>query len=482
MRVLAVSIAPVFEGAVHGGSQRILLEVASALGEAGHQVRLLCSARPENEGGFRLTPNVAVEPSLPLRGFFPSPFEVAPYRLAEAARALRDAAAWADRVYLHADAVFMRHLLGDKPLVRSFHDFTYEEALLSAFALPAALTIVPSEYLKRCIEASVLGTGARGLEPVRVIPNGVAVPARRPRPAVPDGVRPRSDGDLLLLYPHRPDERKGIREALLVVKELRRRKRGMPVRLLVAAHIDEQVSPEAAGYRDLVAAVARGLGVARSVEFYSWLPQRGMPGLYASADATLCIGNFIESFGLVPLESVAAGTPAVCARVGALRDLEGVPGLSHVPYSDIAAAANAIEKAVSSPIDHGAVRSVLSGRFSLDAMNGAYVGAITGQLPGPAQAERQTRTGRPGHRLVLAPWCHIEGGMVYNDYEYGYAEFPALVRYLGTLPQVGSPFAADAARAGGVPDSELQAAGQQGALVADWPQGDPGARRKPGAS
>ena len=346
MRVLAVSIAPVFNGVVHGGSQRMLLVAASALGEAGHEVRILCSRRPENVGGSRPSPGVSVEPSLLLRGTFPSPYEVAPYRLAQTAAALKDAAGWADRIYLHADAVFMRHLLGDRPLVRALHDFVYEEALLSAFSLPAALTVVPSEYLRRCIEAAVRRTGARELEPVRVIPNGIELPARPPRPAPPTGVTRREPGDIILLYPHRPDPRKGIRESLDLVGELRHRRPKARVRLLVASHLDEKVSEEAASYRGAVMAMAREAGVAGSVEFHPWAPYKQMGRLYAFGDATLCIGNFIEAFGLVPLESAAAGTPAICARVCALLELEGLPGLHHVPYGDPPAAADAVGAAL----------------------------------------------------------------------------------------------------------------------------------------
>ena len=50
---------------------------------------------------------------------------------------------------------------------------------------------------------------------------------------------------------------------------------------------------------------------------------------------TLCPGNFIESFGLVPLESLANGTPAICSAVGAFREFYNFEGIRIVPYGDI---------------------------------------------------------------------------------------------------------------------------------------------------
>jgi glycosyltransferase involved in cell wall biosynthesis len=404
-----------------------------------------------------------------LRGTFPSPYEVAPHRLAAVAAALRGGAEWADRIYLHADAVFMRHLLGGRPVVRSFHDFLYQEALLSAFSLPAALTIVPSEYLKRCIEASVGQTGARPLEPVRVIPNGVDVPARRPRARPPKGVAPRVPGDIVLVHPHRPDVRKGIAESLELVRELSRRRPAARVRLLVAKHVDEGVSEEASGHHALAMVMAQKLGVSRSIELFDWMPQARMPSLYAFADATLCIGNFIEAFGLVPLESVAAGTPAVCARAGALRELEGVPGLSFVPHGDIPAAADALEGALAQ--DRAQAQGALREKFDPERMKAAYVEAITGRLPRPRPGRRATRRcpeSLEGHGTGLwrlAPWCHVEGSRIYNDYDYGYAEIPALAAVIRRRGGPGHGFARQAAAKAGVSSKEFDDAVRRGFLT-----------------
>jgi glycosyltransferase involved in cell wall biosynthesis len=433
MRVLAVSVAPLFPGFVMGGSQRILMDVAAGLGRAGHEVRVLCTRLPENADGFSPAPGVTVEPVLRLRGAFPSPYETAPHLLAETWHALSGAAAWADRIYLHADAIYMRGALGGKPVVRSLHDFVYEEALVSAFSLPAALTIVPSEYLKRCIEASAGRVAATG--EIRVIPNGVQAPAWPVKPQPPAGVRPRGPSDVILLHPHRPQARKGIRESLLLAAELQKRLPDRRVRLLVPAYPAGSALDEATDAVGAVRAMAAEVGAADLLELHEWLSPTAMPGYYAFGDVTLCIGNFIESFGLVPVESVAAGTPAICARVGAFRELEGLAGIRHVAPGDIGGAAAAAISFITRKPDMKTAAREITERFSKSRMAGACVSAITGPLPdapsGPQETARSSGSvrGKPTH-WRLAPWCYAEGDAIYHDYLCRFASFPRLTAAL----------------------------------------------------
>ncbi|MDD4318838.1 MAG: glycosyltransferase [Candidatus Peribacteraceae bacterium] len=51
-----------------------------------------------------------------------------------------------------------------------------------------------------------------------------------------------------------------------------------------------------------------------TVEFLGFVPDADLPALYAGARATLFPGN--EDFGLVPLESLACGTPVIAYRAG----------------------------------------------------------------------------------------------------------------------------------------------------------------------
>jgi glycosyltransferase involved in cell wall biosynthesis len=524
LRVLAVSIAPLFKDAVHGGSQRALTLVAHALAEAGHRVRIACSERPENRGGFELTDGVTVEPVLKLRGFFPDPYEVPPHQIADTARSLQPLIEWADRLYLHADIFHFRSLLPSAvPVIRSFHDFHYETALVSAFAYGADVTIVPSDYLRRCIQATVGESGLRQLEPVEVIPNGIDLDvytpgkgSQRRRNHVPNGaqrsdgversddterpdrqnglveVAPRRPGEIVLLHPHRPDPRKGIEQALQVVQALRSQRTPQEarlVRLLVPRHVDARADPGVAAYYEDVERRARELGVADSIEFHPWYDEPGMAALYRFADVTLCLGNFIESFGLTAYESLACGTPVVVARVGALREAPEVADLHRVEYGDTEAATSAVVEASNGMRELEGARRLLSERHSLRSMTEGYVRAIEGAVArGPVRAGGRRMDGIDapetggahapetgdavgagayatrgfGARYALAPWCHVTGSRIYNDYAYRHLEMPALARILART-STGLKLAEFAE--GGVPEAELDEALRTGVLI-----------------
>ncbi|MFW6174626.1 MAG: glycosyltransferase family 4 protein [Chloroflexota bacterium] len=459
-RVLAVSVAPLFPDAVHGGSQRVLLDAVSGLAEAGADVRVACGWRPENEGGFQLQSGAPVEPLLRLKGYFPEPWEAPPHLIARTARALGPWLSWADVVYLHADTFYLRWLIPeDRRVVRSFHDFHYENALVSAFAFNADLTIVPSEYLRRCISSSFRAAGARMTEPIQVIPNGIDTDLFKPAASAPPGVAPRRRGDTVLLFPHRPDPRKGIDEALQTVALLSRRQPDRRFRLLIPRHLDAGSSAESADYYENVVARAREAGIQEAVEFVPWFPHEGMASLYTFADATLCIGSFIESFGLTAYESLACGTPVVSARVGALRHLPEHPDVHMVEQGDTASAADAVAAASDGMRDASGVRKLISERYALQRMKKAYAEAIVGSST-PAALETP---GRSMERLAIAPWCHPSGGRVYHDYYYGFLSYPSLAPYLASSGD--AKFSREEALAAGVSETEIGRAEDDGVLV-----------------
>jgi glycosyltransferase involved in cell wall biosynthesis len=430
MRVLAVSVAPLFPGVVMGGSQRILMDVLDALAESGHDVRVLCSQADGTGDGFSTEHGAVVEPSLPLRGAFPAPYQVTPHRLYAAWRALAEAASWAERVYLHADAVYLREALGKIPVVRSLHDFVYEEALVSAFALPADRTIVPSQYLSDCVEESAGAVTDVGK--LVVIPNGVNVPDGRVPPLLPSDVTPRNSNDLLLLHPHRLHMEKGIEESMRIAVEVQKRVPGRKVRLLMPAPGHGGSLDEAAAVDSDVMELASSVGAEGKLEFHRWLGADAMPGYYAAGDVTLCPGRFVESFGLVPLESVVAGTPAICSKVGAMREKSGVPGVSLVDYGDIEAAASAVVEAVIERFDVYEAQRTVRMRYSTDVMKAAYVGAITGKLP----AKRTKTRRKESVNWRLAPWCYIDGDRIFHDYLGRFEQFPTIASALSSDSQI----------------------------------------------
>ncbi len=433
MRVLAISVAPVYPNRVMGGSQRVLMEAIDSLAAAGYEVRLLSPDVPESES-FETPSGARIEPALKLRGGFPAPFQTSPDRLASTWRLVAKTAIWADRAYLHADAFYFREALDGLPVVRSLHDFVYEEALVSAFSLPAERTIVPSNYMRSCVEATagaVVSTGE-----IVVIPNGVAAPNWPVEPQLPQGIRDRQPGDLILLHPHRLHVEKGIEESTKIAVDVQRRMPDRRVRLLAPGLASESSRDEADLGMDSIHESARKLGGEDLLELHAWLDLAAMPAYFAAGDITLCPGRFVESFGLVPLESVAAGTPAVCARVGGFREHEGLPGLRHFDFGDTQTAASIIVELAAGEFDEAAAARDVASQFDMETMRQAYVDAICGPL-----ASTEHTAAPAGQSLRIAPWCHVSGERIYHDYLGRFARFPeitAAANESGSLEDVGN--------------------------------------------
>ena len=182
---------------------------------------------------------------------------------------------------------------------------------------------------------------------------------------------------------------------------------------------------------------------------------------YAAGDVTLCLGSFIESFGLTPIESIAHGTPAICARVGAFRNFSDIDGINLVAYGDIASAAEFVVQALNLPkASITAGKQQISAQYSFESMIEGYESAITKPLTG----QRSVMLGRDGY-LDLAPWCDLQGQFIFNDYSGEAGFYPRLSQLLNThnnrvqakLPDSSSGL-----------ELEIQAAQRDGLLVPSY--------------
>jgi len=176
-------------------------------------------------------------------------------------------------------------------------------------------------------------------ERVSVVPNGID-PARwrvtpRARAAARAGIA--SDG-ALVVFAGRLVHEKGVQTLLDCLPALRRAHPGL--RLLVAG---------TGAYLGQLQARARGLRVARAVEWAGFVPEDQLPALLAAADVA-AVPSLYEPFGIVALEAAAARTPLVVAQTGGLQDLvtSGVASASFPP-GDAAALAAAISAILADP-------------------------------------------------------------------------------------------------------------------------------------
>ena len=88
--------------------------------------------------------------------------------------------------------------------------------------------------------------------------------------------------------------------------------------------------------------LARDLGVEHRVTFTGPVPQQEVAALYRSAEVVACT-PWYEPFGMVALEAMACGVPAVVSAVGGLVDTvtDGVTGI-HIPPRDADALAHTL--------------------------------------------------------------------------------------------------------------------------------------------
>lgn len=169
----------------------------------------------------------------------------------------------------------------------------------------------------------------------RIIPNGVDV--RRFHPDTPP--RPElADGRLNVLFVGRLDPRKGLPVLLDAFPAVRRR---VPeARLLVVG--DSFLRP---WFERRVRA-----GEREHVQFLGAVPPEALPGYYASAHVVVSPALKNESFGIVLLESMAAGRPVVASDIPGYRSVvEGPDDGVLVPPGDAAALGEAVTALLRDP-------------------------------------------------------------------------------------------------------------------------------------
>jgi glycosyltransferase involved in cell wall biosynthesis len=200
-------------------------------------------------------------------------------------------------------------------------------------AIEARLLTEADRILATCpdevLELTRLGGDRRR---ITVIPCGVDVDHYTPDgptwPDAPPAATPR------LLYVGRLVMRKGIGNTITALAEV------PGAELVIAGGPDPaelHLDPEVKRLRRLAARC----GVSDRVRFLGRVDRSGLPALYRSADAVMCV-PWYEPFGLAAVEAMACGVPVVASAVGGLSDtvVDGVTGL-HVPprRPDLAAAA-----------------------------------------------------------------------------------------------------------------------------------------------
>jgi phosphatidylinositol alpha-mannosyltransferase len=342
-----------------GGVNRHVVSLARALGQQGHEARVVGPASGAVPDGCDALPGVIRVPfngSVARIGLLVSPRATRTYLAANAF----------DVIHVHEPVVPGpgRHALryARAPVVATFHAAAEHENPLQRLARRLASTGLPritraiavSREAKRFARTVYRGSTA-------VIPNGVDLS----RFAALDnlaGRAPRPQGPLEALFVGRFGEsRKGLSVLLDALALLAGR--GLPVRLAVVGD----------GPVERYAARAARLGVT----FLGRLPDVELAARYARSDVFCAPSLGGESFGMVLVEAMASGCPVVASALpGYAEAARGAALLAAV--GDAPALADALGRVAADPALRA--RLVLRGRARADALSWTRVAARIHQV------------------------------------------------------------------------------------------------------
>jgi glycosyltransferase involved in cell wall biosynthesis len=181
-----------------------------------------------------------------------------------------------------------------------------------------AAAVQAIQWSRILVPTTVFAESVRALNPaakICVVPYGLPEEMLREARSAPPPVW--NAGPCIVRLPHRPDPRKGHREAIEGL--FRALPKSEKVRLDIS-WLDEE---RYVSYRREIESLVQGLGVAPQVSFCSWLNGSEQWRATAESCALLQLGRFEESFGLSIVESILFGRPAVTRYQPAVEEIIG---------------------------------------------------------------------------------------------------------------------------------------------------------------
>jgi phosphatidyl-myo-inositol alpha-mannosyltransferase len=352
-----VALVCPYDLTVPGGVQSHVRHLAARLRTLGDEVVIVAPGRdPGHLGVGRSVPvpfNGAVAPI--------APGPVVAARTRRLLHRLRP-----DVVHVHEPMVpavgLVAVLAATAPVVATFHAWS-DDARLYRLAGPLGRRVMArvADAVAVSPAAAAYHAGALGVpsDAFTVIPNGVEVArfaAAEPPPGLADPARP------TLLFVGRLEPRKGLEPLLRAFARLKTDRPDL--RLLVVGE-----GPERERCAALVAAE-----VAADVRFLGRVSDAELVGCHAAADLYVSPALGGESFGIVLLEAMAAGTPVVASDLPGYRSVvvDGSTGRL-VPPGDPESLATAIGQLLDDPARRAAFAT--AGRETADRHDWSVVAA-----------------------------------------------------------------------------------------------------------
>jgi glycosyltransferase involved in cell wall biosynthesis len=351
-------VAPLYEAVppgAYGGTERVIATLCDGLVAMGHDVTLF--APRGSETAARL---VASEEPLRQRMGREQLVDLAPHLHLQMLAELYARREEYDVVHSHLDIwtlPFTR--LFETPTVLTMHgrlDLDFLRDLLQRYGSVPLVSI--SDDQRRAVSDLDLAWAA-------TVYNGLDFTSYGGVEHDPDGY---------LGFVGRIAEEKGPLSAIEVARRC-----GLPLR--IAAKVDPLDEPY---YEEQVAPV-----MGPDIEFVGEIDEQQKPPFYAGARATLFPSDWPEPFGLVMIESMAAGTPVIALRRGSVPEVieDGVSGFVCDDVDEMVAAVDRIGE-----IDPEACRR-RAARFSGEAMCRGYLevyDALAGARESVPRIPRQT--------------------------------------------------------------------------------------------
>lgn len=354
-------IAPLYEAvppAAYGGTERVIGALCDELVAAGHDVTLFAPGTSTTSA--KLVPTIPV----PLRARMTrgEMLEVAPRLHLEMLAAVYDRAADFDIIHAHTDVAtleFAAHRRNTSTVVTLHGRLDLGGARRELARHPSIPLVSISDHQRRAVRDLDLNWQ-------ETIPNGLDLSAYVDTP--------RGEGSYLTFVGRIHDEK---RPDLAVEVATRS---GMPLR--VAAKVDPT---DVAYHQDVI----EPMFAAHGVEFLGEVTEQDKPALYAGAAATIFPSDWPEPFGLVMIESLAAGTPVIALRRGSVPEIldDGLTGFICDDVDGLVAAVGRL-----SEIDPEACRRSAR-RFSARTMSDGYQRVFELLVPKPARPMRSIMAG-----------------------------------------------------------------------------------------
>jgi phosphatidyl-myo-inositol alpha-mannosyltransferase len=308
---MRVAIVSPYDLDVVGGVQSHITALAAALGDLGDQV---CVVGPGTDAEGRIA--VGRSRTVPANGSR-APIALAPdvvTRVRSALRTLRP-----DVIHVHEPLVPLvgpaASLSRVAPVVLTFHAYAESGPLRRIYRAvrPLGRRIVGSAAALTAVSAVAAAFHAKALGipvgTIKVVPNGVDV-SRFAAARTDASPRPDAASRTTLLFVGRFEHRKGVDVAVQAFRHLAEQREDLHLRLVGDGPAAHEVDR-------LIRAMPEGMR--RRVERCGRVSNAALPIVLAEADLLLVPSRGGESFGIVLLEAMAAGTPLVASDLDGYR-------------------------------------------------------------------------------------------------------------------------------------------------------------------